>query len=419
MAPAAAVRDDRRRPKDRKQQIARASAEAFSELGYHAVSMEDIATRVGVTAASLYRHYSGKYDLFRAAVLGLSDQLSSATAFADEDDESAPEERWEQIVAALIDTTVRTRASGGLYRWEARYLQAADQAMLNDEIKQVNRRLQRPLAALRPDLDSRGRWTVTASVLSAIASITDHRAKLPVNDMRRLLADMARQLRDVDLPPMSPDDGPGERSRSLGAAAGEYELILATSLRLFNEYGYRETGMDDIASAVALPASSIYRFFSGKAAILTAIYRRAAGRVSGDTSTILASAPDPRTAVEQLIEAYVWRSFAEPELAYVYFAERINVPADDRAALHNIQRATVEAWARQVADARPAVPLDEARFAVHAGFGLVVDIGRLVGYRQGAAGRSVIGRLLRAVLLDGSAAKSAQPSITLASSSAQ
>jgi AcrR family transcriptional regulator len=51
MAASVGVRDARRRPKDRKQQIARASAEAFSELGYHAVSMEDIASRVGVTAA--------------------------------------------------------------------------------------------------------------------------------------------------------------------------------------------------------------------------------------------------------------------------------------------------------------------------------------------------------------------------------
>ena len=59
----------RRRPKDRKAQIARASAEAFSTLGYHAVSMEAIASRVGISATALYRHYPSKYDLFRDAVL--------------------------------------------------------------------------------------------------------------------------------------------------------------------------------------------------------------------------------------------------------------------------------------------------------------------------------------------------------------
>ena len=74
----------RRRPKDRKAQIARASAEAFSALGYHAVSMEAIASRVGISATALYRHYPSKYDLFRDAVLALGEQLVQCTAFADD-----------------------------------------------------------------------------------------------------------------------------------------------------------------------------------------------------------------------------------------------------------------------------------------------------------------------------------------------
>ncbi|BBY73696.1 TetR family transcriptional regulator [Mycolicibacterium parafortuitum] len=399
MAATADVRDARRRPKDRKQQIARASAEAFSELGYHAVSMEDIASRVGVTAASLYRHYSGKYDLFRAAVLGLGEQLVSATEFADDDTDGTPEQRWDRIVAALIDAVIKTRASGGLYRWEARYLQPADQAISNAQIKLVNRRLQRPLSALRPELDSRQRWTVTAAVLSAIGSTCDHRAKLPANEIRRLLAQLARQLRDADLPPIPRRDKPRRRPDPAIGPAGEYEAILATALRLFNAHGYRETGMDDIASAIGLPVSTIYRFFSGKAAVLTAIYRRAADRVSGDMSTILATAPDERSAVGQLIDAYVWRSFADPELAYVYYAEQINVPAEDRAALHNIQRAIVESWARQVVAARPGLTVRQARFAVHAALGLVVDIGRLERYANTDSSRQLVGGLLRVLLL--------------------
>ena len=74
----------RRRPKDRKAQIARASAEAFSTLGFHGVSMEAIASRVGISAPALYRHYASKYELFRDAVLSLGQQLVDCTAFADE-----------------------------------------------------------------------------------------------------------------------------------------------------------------------------------------------------------------------------------------------------------------------------------------------------------------------------------------------
>src|SRR5690242_2270000 len=69
----------RRRPKDRKAQVERAAAEAFSAAGYHAVGMEAIAAKVGISAAALYRHYPSKYDLFRAAVLNLGQQLVDYT----------------------------------------------------------------------------------------------------------------------------------------------------------------------------------------------------------------------------------------------------------------------------------------------------------------------------------------------------
>jgi AcrR family transcriptional regulator len=168
----------------------------------------------------------------------------------------------------------------------------------------------------------------------------------------------------------------------VGADAGDYEQILRSAMLLFNERGYHDTAMDDIAAAVGISTTSIYRLFTGKGAILATVYRRAADRVSGDLSDILASADGSRDAVEQLAEAFVRRSFANPELAYVYYAERLNVPAEDQVALHDIQRATVDGWARQVAATRPEIPLDEARFVVHAGFALVVDLGPVHALRQ-------------------------------------
>src|SRR6478752_7731399 len=99
----------RRRPKDRKAQIARASAEAFSTLGYYGVSMETIAKRVGISAAALYRHYSSKYELFRDAVLNLGQQLVDCTAFADDGD---PELTLRRLVSALVDTAMANRESG-------------------------------------------------------------------------------------------------------------------------------------------------------------------------------------------------------------------------------------------------------------------------------------------------------------------
>lgn len=391
----------RRRPKDRKEQIARIAAEAFSELGYHGVSMETIAGRVGVTAASLYRHYSRKYELFRDAVLGLGEQLVACTAFLDDDDDAAaadPESTWNHAVTQLITTTLKNRTSGGLYRWEGRYLEPDDQSVLNAQIKLVNRRLQRPLSELRPELRSRQRWTLSSAVLSVIGSITDHRAQLPDGQIHAALTRIARAVRDTELPDEDPRAAVLRRPW-IGSAAGDYEHILQVALRLFNERGYREAGMDDIAAAADLPTTSLYRYFNSKGAILATIYRRSADRVSGDVSTILEETDSPAEAVTQLAESYVRRSFANPELAYVYHAERGNVPAADRVALRSIQHATIEAWVRQVALAAPEISTAEARLAVHAAFSLVVDLGRLMHYEPTRASRSVVCHLVLTTLL--------------------
>src|SRR3954469_2390305 len=151
----------RRRPKDRKAQIARASAEAFSALGYHAVSMEAIASRVGISATALYRHYPSKYDLFRDAVLALGEQLVGCTAFVEETKTEG--ETLRRLIAAITDTALANRYSGGLYRWEARFLRGDDQTTLNGQMRTVNRRIQRPLMLLRPGLTSRQRWLLSSS----------------------------------------------------------------------------------------------------------------------------------------------------------------------------------------------------------------------------------------------------------------
>ena len=154
----------KRRPKDRKAQIARASADAFSALGYHAVGMEDIAAAVGISAAALYRHSSSKYELFRDAVMaarsavGGLHRIRRRRSRRRRSRRSDCSTRW---VAALIDTAIANRTSGGLYRWEGRYLHGDDQAELMDQVKLVNRRLQKPLLRLRPTLTSRDRWTLS------------------------------------------------------------------------------------------------------------------------------------------------------------------------------------------------------------------------------------------------------------------
>jgi AcrR family transcriptional regulator len=388
----------RRRPKDRKAQIARASAEAFSALGYHTVSMEAIASRVGISATALYRHYPSKYDLFRDAVLALGEQLVECTAFADAMNPDM--ETLQRLIAAITDTALANRESGGLYRWEARYLRGDDQTTLNGQMQTVNRRIQRPLIALRPGLSSRQRWMLSSSILSVIGSIVDHHAKLPAVHTRAVLADIATAISTADVPDLPDESAADARPRRPARVdPSKYEALLTQSVLLFNRKSYRDTTMEEIASAVGIPTSGIYRYFSGKNDILAAIYRRAADRLSSEASSILGAVTGPEEALTGLIDAYVKRSFDHPELAYVYYTERVHMAPADQKILRNLQRATVDSWVRLVSAIRPDWTVGQARFAVHAAMALVIDVGRLVHYDNTAASRMAVGRLLDLTLL--------------------
>ncbi|WP_029110784.1 TetR/AcrR family transcriptional regulator [Mycobacterium sp. URHD0025] len=387
----------RRRPKDRKAQIARASAESFSALGYHGVSMEAIASRVGISAAALYRHYSSKYELFRDAVLNLSQQLVDGTAFAEETD-GDPREQLRRLVAALSDTALANRESGGLYRWEARYLRGDDQSTLDAQVRTVHRRIHRPLMELRPELSSRARWTLSTAVLGVVGSVVDHRSKLPATQIRALLADICDIVLAAELPEFP---NPTEAVTPPPAVANptKYEALLTESMRLFNQNGYRDTTMEDIAAAVGMPASGIYRYFSGKSDILAAGFRRAADRLSADMSEVLGAAEDPEQALGALIDDYVARSFDRPELDYVYYTERLNMTPADQKILRDLQRAAVESWVEVVMPVRPEWSVGQARFAVHAAMALVIDLGRLMNYQNSEQARAVVAVMIDLTLL--------------------
>jgi AcrR family transcriptional regulator len=407
MSPATPTAGDgvRRRPKDRKAQIARASAEAFSALGYHNVSMDAIAGRVGVSAAALYRHYSGKYELFRDAVLNLGQQLVDCTAFADNLDPdhhrgNDPDHTVALLATALTDTALANRKGGGLYRWEARYLTGDDQAALNAQLRTVHHRIQRPLSMIRPTMTSHDRWTLSTAMLSVIGSIVDHRSKLPAGQIRALLADIVSTIVMAEPMPAIEDTRIERETRGAGPTeASRYEALLSEAMRLFNEKGYRDTSVEDIAAAVGMPASGIYRYFSGKSDILAAGFRRAADRLSAHLSAILDGDGDPEDALGRLIDGYVERSFAEPELDYVYYTERLNMSRADQEILRNLQRATVESWVEPVVAVRPEWTAGQARFAVHAAMALVIDLGRLMRYDDSAYSRAIVAGMLDLTLL--------------------
>ncbi|MGC7332248.1 helix-turn-helix domain-containing protein, partial [Mycobacteroides abscessus] len=91
-------------------------------------------------------------------------------------------------------------------------------------------------------------------------SITDHRTALSPGEIRTVLAELAESMLNAQLPAAPAHDKPMPSRPAVTPDAGPYEMLLHESMRLFNENGYRETSMEDIAAAIGIPVSGIYRY---------------------------------------------------------------------------------------------------------------------------------------------------------------
>lgn len=61
----------------RKDQIIKTSAMLFKDKGYSAVTMRDLATAMGMKAASLYNHINSKQDILKAIIISIAEEFTN------------------------------------------------------------------------------------------------------------------------------------------------------------------------------------------------------------------------------------------------------------------------------------------------------------------------------------------------------
>ncbi|BBH70266.1 TetR family transcriptional regulator [Actinoplanes sp. OR16] len=378
--PAAATR-----PHNRKQLIVEAAGQVFSERGYHAASMEEIAARVGISAAALYRHFPNKYALFAECADVMVDRLVAALP---------PHAGLEDTLAALIHVTVAHRSAGGLYRWEARYLDHEDRRLLRGKFEHV---VDQVSSSVRRELGEKGDRLRAVAALGAIGSITMHHTSIAQRKIEDLLLASAMKVAAADP----------------GAAAGSAVLvelpvqpvprtrraeILAAAVPLFARDGFANVTNGQIAQAVGLAPSAIYRHYPGKVDILVAACLQAAGLLAQAVDRSLHRSADPREAVVALTAAYVAYSFEHNALNSVAEAEIRGLPADLRRPLILAQREHIAVWEQQLRQARPDLDARQARLLVHAGFGVVVEAGRALRWQDTPGNRDTVTALVTGAL---------------------
>ena len=345
----------RKRPRDRKAQIVRAAAEAFSARGYYQVSVNDIAAELGISGPALYRHFPNKYALFAATAHAEAQSLLDGT-------EATPGD-LAGTLRALIGLTIDHRFGGGIYRWEGRYLEPADRQRVREMFDDVTTRVAGPLRVLRPGLSPAAARVLATAALSVIASITAHHTALAANRIEVVLADACRAVLESELPP-PPDGPPPERPGVVPGDTDRADVLLAAAVRTFGARGYHEASMEEIAAAAGMNASGVYRHFAGKADLLAAALYAADAELTAETKAALAESVDAGAALARLCDRYVALSFAQPDLLTVYFAEFGNLPEFDQspaAGLAAQARSRLDASAHRNPAGRGGGPVPGAR----------------------------------------------------------
>ncbi|WSG48076.1 TetR/AcrR family transcriptional regulator [Dactylosporangium sp. NBC_01737] len=209
--------------------------------------------------------------------------------------------------------------------------------------------------------------------------MTTHRGTATGAGTAQLLTRVAWTLLRAP-PPQLPAPSRDAATTAAAGPASRRELLLREAIRLFHRHGFHAVAVEDIGRAAGMQASSVYRYFPGKADLLAAAYHRATDRLAGATTSAVAEASDPADALRRVVRAYTAFAFGQSDLVAVYLAENTNLPGADRHRLRGAQRVHVEEWVRLVGTVRPDLPAADARVLVHAALNVVTDIGRLGGF---------------------------------------
>jgi len=90
------------RRRHREKQILAATRQLFDARGVRDAQIEDIARIVGINRAIIYRHFSGKEELFALTLVGYLEELA-ASLLATDAPEETPEVRLRALTGAFVD----------------------------------------------------------------------------------------------------------------------------------------------------------------------------------------------------------------------------------------------------------------------------------------------------------------------------
>ena len=126
--------------------------------------------------------------------------------------------------------------------------------------------------------------------------------------------------------------------------------IIAVAQRLFDERGYANTSIEDIAEALGVRKGAIHYHVPRKADLLVEIMRSLLVPVVDALAQIAGAPLDPPTKLANAIEIHLSTLLRNQAAARVFFEERRELPADTRPEVEQLDDSIRQQFERIIAE---------------------------------------------------------------------
>jgi AcrR family transcriptional regulator len=381
----------------RTEQVARAAADLFQDFGYQNVSIDRIGAAVGLTGPAVYRHFKGKHEILVHALMGQVQLVQELHAVSDAQGTSALEQ-LHLLLAGFEDLTANGNEAT-LWRREQRHLDVSEREVFQRHYEDNQERIAAKIAAVKPDLSPHEAELLGFATLSMFSHTPDFRGSLSADRLQEIQSAMAWAIIDCRLPAPGPDAAPVSNPVHR-QPAGRRERIIDAAATLFDERGFYDVHIDDIAKTSEMSTATLYQHVTSKTEVLRAVLERGAEGLLYVTSDALAYAFTPQEALDALIHTYVRQALGVyGRIMHILAADLLYLPDEEQSALRNAQREYVAEWVEVIETLTAGVTAADARALTQAAIGVITDVSRNPRLRQRPGFAEELTALMRAMVL--------------------
>lgn len=380
-----------RRPRNRRQTIAKVAAALIADQGFSVVRMDDIAEANGVTVRALYRHFDNKLALLTELVESSQERFLLAVADASQD-EVDPSQRFAVAVERMANASTETAHFAVLWQREARHLEADDYARMRGRLTAMVASIAEMVGHIRPELSPFQR---ELHAWSAIAVMVAPRGE----DGTAAAIEAAMTL----IGPREPVDLPVEAMDSAAVAHDETvsrrERLLASALVAFARNGFIAAGIEEIGRPAGVSGPSLYRHFSSKTELLDTLLLRREAWLWYEAHSRLTSQQSPLERLRALSTAYVASAVRAPDLVGAWLADQAQASAETRQTVGASLSAYHSTWASALHAVRSDLDATTCSLLVTFAVQIVDDISRIRHLHRDPSLAGELASIVESVLL--------------------